>query len=98
MRAAVLALACAGCATSPATNNFNRPFEPWVPRDVRLFVIDAQACWHFSGEVGHEEERRAFLQRMIKESCSNLDKRKSVLVRKYGRSPETMKLISDVTE
>ena len=53
-------------AAAPATDNFGEPFPAFVPGDVRLFVIDAQACTHFSGEPSSDEypERKAFLEQM----------------------------------
>ena len=98
MKWIAIALVCAACAPSPATDNFNHPFGAWVPRDVRIFVIDAQACRHFSGEYGDDEARKAFLKQMVEETCANLDKRKAELSHKYTRLPRVQKLIVDVTE
>jgi hypothetical protein len=92
----LIALALAAAASTPATDNFGTPFQPWVPTDVRNFIIDAQACSHFSGEFGYDAERKAFLDRMIAETCTGLDKRKAALSRRYSRSARTKQLLSDV--
>ena len=89
-----IALMLAGA--TPPSDNFGKPFAAWVPRDVRLFVIDAQACVHFSGEYGFDSERKAFLDRMIKENCTDLDSRKGRLIRKYQQSTRARKLVSEV--
>lgn len=86
--------ATAGCVRDLSTDNFNRPFDPWVPSDVRAFVIDAQACTHFSGEAGYDPERAAFLQRMIRKTCTNIDNRAKRLRHRYS-SPEVRQLIAD---
>ena len=87
---------CAGCASVPRTDNYNRPFEAWVPADVRPFVIDAQACTHFSGEgpIG-DPERDRFLERMIRKTCSGLDQRKAELLKRYAGSAVVRRVIVD---
>ena len=95
MRWTALILASAGCAATPAADNFNRPFPAWVPSDVRGFVIDAQACIHFSGEESFDANRKAFLDRMMRENCTDLDKRKIELTRRYDRSKNIKDLISE---
>ena len=96
MKLIALALLCTGCVSLPSTDNFGRPFEQWVPADVRLFVINAQACTHFTGEYAFNEERKAFLDRMIEETCPGLDKRKTALSHKYSGSAQIKELISEV--
>jgi hypothetical protein len=93
MKSIALALACASCASVPATDNFGKPFPAWVPNDVRAFVADAQACTHFSGEEPYDAERRAFLDRMIQKTCSDLDVQKAELRHRYARSGDIQSLI-----
>ncbi len=81
-------------AATPSSDNWGHAFPQWVG-DVRLFVIDAQACLHFSGEHAYDDHRRAFLQRMIKENCTNLDGRKARLLRKYRHSARAKTLVTD---
>jgi hypothetical protein len=96
---AVIALALSGAAP-PATDNYGEAFPAFVPADVRLFVIDAQACTHFSGEPydDQDQDRKAFLDKMIAKTCTNIDKRKAGLNRKYKRSAKIRKVISDAWE
>ena len=96
MRWIALVLACASCSTSPGTDNFGRPFARWVPGDVRAFVIDAQACGHFSGEEAYDAERKAFLDRMVAKTCTGLDKRKAELSHQYAASAGVRELIDKV--
>jgi len=96
MKWIVLLLAVGGCATTLATDNFGKPFAGFVPKDVRAFVIDAQACGHFSGEEPYDAERRAFLETMIKKTCTGLEARKAVLTRRYSNTPEILTEISQV--
>lgn len=96
MKRIVLSLAVGGCATTPATDNFGKPLAAFVPKDVRAFVIHAQACGHFSGEEPHDAERRAFLDKMIKKTCTGLEARKAILSRRHSKSPEILTEISQV--
>jgi hypothetical protein len=92
----ILALACAACASTPSTDNFNRPFSAQLPRDVRLFVIDAQACAHFSSEPrGDEPERDRFLDRMSRKACNGLIERRDGLLHRYKQSPEVTGVIKE---
>ncbi|HEU5481806.1 MAG TPA: hypothetical protein VFU80_01770 [Sphingomicrobium sp.] len=94
------ALALAGVEPIPATDNFGEPFPAFVPGDVRLFVIDAQACTHFGGEPYSEDdkERKAFLDEMIAKTCTNIKERKASLERRYRRSAEIKAVISNAWE
>ena len=86
----------AACARDLSTDNFNHPFDPWVPRDVRAFIIDAQACQHFSGESGEGmPERQAYIDKMMLETCANIEQRKRVLMERH-RSERVRQLISEV--
>jgi hypothetical protein len=96
----LIALALAAVSPPPPTDNFGERFPAYVPTDVRLFVIDAQACTHFSGEPydDQDQDRKAFLQKMIVQTCTNIDKRKAALTRKYKSSAKIRKVISDAWE
>lgn len=93
----LIALAAAAADPIPETDNFGEPFPAFVPADVRLFVIDAQGCTHFSGEPSSDEypERKAFLEEMIVKTCTDIDKRKSALESRYKDSAEVLKIVSD---
>jgi hypothetical protein len=96
MKWIVLLLAVGGCATTPATDNFGKPFSELVPKDVRAFVIDVQACGHFSGEEPYDAARRAFLEKMIKKTCTDLEARRATLTSRYSSSPAILTEISMV--
>jgi hypothetical protein len=95
-----LALLLAGASAPPATDNFGEPFPAFVPGDVRLFVIDAQACTHFGGEPygPDDKERKAFLDKMMAKTCPNLDQRKARLDKRYRRSANIRKVIAEAWE
>jgi hypothetical protein len=100
MTTILFALAAAAATPPPATDNFGEPFPAFVPADVRLFVIDAQACTHFSGEPSSDEypERKAFLEEMVAKTCTGIDDRKAKLERRYRRSAPIRQVISDAWE
>ena len=93
---AVIPIACAAaCAQDLSTDNFGRPFDPWVPSDVRAFVIDAQGCTHFSGESGEGmPERQAYIDKIVRKTCANIEERKRALMERH-RSPQIRELIAD---
>ncbi len=95
---AALVLATAACAASPATDYFDEPFPSFLPTDVRLFVVDAQACTHFAGEEGFDADRQAFLDSAMAKACPKLDKRKAELTSRYCNSPQIKKMILDAWE
>ena len=84
----------------PATDNFGEPFPAFVPTDVRLFVIDAQGCTHFSGEPydDQDKDRKAYIDKMIAQACPNLDQRKAKLEKRYRRSAKIRKVIAEAWE
>ena len=94
--AAVIPIACVvACTHDLSTDNFGHPFELWVPSDVRAFVIDSQGCTHFSGESGEGmPERQAYIDKMMRKSCNNLDERKRLLMERH-KSPQIRQAISD---
>ena len=95
-----LVLLAAAASAPPATDNFGEPFPAFVPGDVRLFVIDAQACTHFSGEPYDEsdKDRKAFLDKMMARTCPNLDQRKARLKKRYRRSAKIRKVVAEAWE
>lgn len=44
-----------------------------LPEDVATFIERREACDHFRGEPPFDEEREAFLLRMMKETCTGTD-------------------------
>jgi hypothetical protein len=83
---------------SPWTDNYGEARSATIPKKVRKFVIAAQACAHFSGEEPYDGERRAFLEKMIAENCTAIDKRREKLLAKYRGNGEVERLIAEVWE
>lgn len=99
MKWIVIASACvAACTTTPLTDlRGERRFAAAIPKDVRLFVIDAQACAHFSTEPrGSEAGRDRFLDRMTTKTCTDLVERRTRLLHRYRQSTEATSLIKEV--
>ncbi len=69
-----------------------------IPKAVRAFVIDGQACTHFSGEEGYDKARAAYLAKMTKKHCRNLDARKAALELKYSANFDALVLMEDAWE
>lgn len=99
---AVALLLCGTCAVAappPAnwTDFYDTPHEIYVPRDVQKWVIRAQGCGHFAGEVGddNEKDRAAYLKRQTDKLCPGLKRRRDALVRKYPRDPAVQAIISE---
>ena len=99
MRWILLALACSACAATPSADNFGTSFAPGIPKEVRLFVIDAQACTHFSGEgPTGDPGRDEFLARMMRKTCRDLDARKAQLLARHGGSEEIRAAVNEAWE
>ena len=91
----LVAMLLASSASVPATDNFGARFPTWLPADVREFVIRGQACGHFSSEYPYDADRKAFLDKMIWETCTGLVKRQGLLQRRYRHSTKIKKAIAD---
>jgi hypothetical protein len=99
--AATLLLASPLAATRPVpwVDNFGTVRSDSVPKKVRKFVIDAQACAHFSGELsGDNSERDRDVQKQIKASCTNLEKRRAKLLARYKGDAGVETIIAEVWE
>lgn len=96
-----LATAAVAGAEKPSTwtDNYNEPRSPTIPKKVRKFVIDAQGCAHFSGEVnGVDSERERYVKKMIRQTCTNIEKRRDKLLVKYRGNAEVEAIIAEVWE
>jgi hypothetical protein len=100
LAAAALPIVTAAAGTArPATDYFGEGFPAFVPADVRLFVIDAQVCTHFGGELGDgDKDREAYIDKVMAKTCPNLDKRKARLERRYKHSARNKKVIAHPEE
>lgn len=79
-------------------DNYGTERSASIPKKVRKFVIDAQACAHFSGEEGYDAERAAFLAKMIKKTCTKIEDRHEKLLTKYQGNAEVEAIIAEVWE
>jgi hypothetical protein len=82
----------------PWTDNYGTERSASIPKKVRKFVIDAQACAHFSGEEGYDADRAAFLAKMIKKTCTNIEDRREKLLTKHRGNAEIEMIIAEVWE
>lgn len=82
----------------PWKDNYGDERSATIPKQVRKFVIDAQACAHFSGEEGYDAERAAFLAKMIKKACTKIEERHENLLTKYQGNAEVEAIIAEVWE
>lgn len=103
----LLALLLGGCATTPDvaatgpwTDFFNDPRDASIPGDVRKFVINAQGCGHFSGEVddNNDPERKAYIEKVMNETCPGISATQKKLLAKYPDSAAIKAIIAEVTE
>ena len=93
---ALLALQLAAETIDLSTDNFGKPFASNVPNDVRLFVIDLQACNHFASEPrGSEPERDRFLTEQTEKHCARIEERQKQLLERYPGRPDLRALILD---
>lgn len=100
MFAAVLLMITAPLAAAPKPwkDNYGTERSGGIPKPVRKFVIDAQACAHFSGEEGYDAERAAFLAKMIKKTCTKIEDRREKLLTKYHGNAEVEAMVAEVWE
>ncbi len=64
-----------------------------LPNDVTRFVERRDRCDHFRGEEPYDAQRRAFLARQLRRSCSGTDRRLAALKSKYRDSPSTRSVL-----
>lgn len=54
-----------------------------LPKDVSSFIEQREACDHWRGEYGYDEERQAEIDVTVCETCVGTDERLAKLKRKY---------------
>ncbi len=54
-----------------------------LPKDVSSFIKQREACDHWRGEYGYDEERQAEIDVAVCETCVGTDERLSKLKHKY---------------
>jgi hypothetical protein len=68
-----------------------------IPKDVRRYVIDGQACWHFLGEEPYDKARKKFLDKKIKAHCTpRLDLRGEKLQKKYEGDAIALATVNEI--
>lgn len=82
-------------ALTPWTDNFNDPRDPAIVQEARDFIIQRQACDHFRGEPGFDEQRQKLLNERVEELCTGTDKQLAKLRSRHADSPETIKALAD---
>jgi len=56
--------------------------------DIAQFTERREMCEHFIGEEPYDEERRAYLNKTIDETCTGTDRELAALKAKYADNPE----------
>lgn len=59
-----------------------------LPADVGAFIERREACEHFLGEEGYDEERRAFLEEQINRHCAEIDEQLAHLRQVHADDPQ----------
>ena len=57
--------------------------DPAFPKDVSHFKSKRCSCYHFSGEFPYDSERKEFLEKAVREACTDLVKLQAYLIEKY---------------
>ncbi len=82
-----------GCAAGPWQDAWGEEQNASIPRDVRRWVIDAQACGHWSGEEPFDAERAAAIESATSKHCPRLAERRLILRKRHSRNAEALSLI-----
>lgn len=61
-----------------------------LPKDVMLFVEQREACDHWRGEYGYDEDRQADIDQAVCQSCVGTDDKLAKLKRKYQGRKEIL--------
>jgi hypothetical protein len=69
------------------------------PRKVAAFIERRAGCNHFAGEEPYDSERRAFLEKTIRElRCARIDRDERALRRQYRKQPAVLRLLDETAE
>lgn len=66
-----------------------------LPRDVSDFISRRDDCEHFIGEEPYDAERRAYLEKVIRETCTGSNQVLDALRRKYRSNAAVLKALAD---
>ena len=65
-----------------------------LPRDVGDFISRRDDCEHFIGEEPYDAERRAYLEKVIRETCTGSNQALDALRRKYRGNAAVLKALA----
>lgn len=66
-----------------------------LPKDVAHFVEQREACDHWRGEYGYDEERQADIDAAVCETCVGTDQRLAKLKQKYQGKKEILSKLDE---
>lgn len=66
-----------------------------LPKDVSSFIEQREACDHWRGEYGYDEERQADIDAAVCETCVGTDERLAKLKQKYKGKKEILAKLAE---
>jgi len=60
------------------------------PTEVTTFMVDRDGCDHFRGEEPYDAERRAYLEKSIRDLCTGTDAKLADLRQRYAKNQDVM--------
>ncbi|MCX7284977.1 MAG: hypothetical protein NTX28_13180 [Novosphingobium sp.] len=66
-----------------------------LPAEVAAFIERRDMCDHFRGEEAYDQERKAFLDRKLEETCKGTDAALKSIRRKYRDDPGVISALWD---
>ncbi|MFS1291656.1 SH3 domain-containing protein [Pseudomonas piscis] len=65
-----------------------------LPADASALIQRHEECQHFAGEEPYDAERRAELEKAVKESCTGVDRQLATLRQQYKDDPEVLQALA----
>jgi len=65
-----------------------------LPKEVGAFISRRDDCEHFIGEEPYDAERRAYLEKVVRETCTGSNQQLDALRRKYRDNSEVMQALA----
>lgn len=66
------------------------------PEDVAALKDNSEACLHFAGEEGYDEERRRFLAQAIEKTCGAVKRDLPKLKKKYAADAAVLARVANI--
>ena len=66
-----------------------------LPKEVSSFIAQREACDHWRGEYGYDEERQADIDAAVCETCTGTDERLAKLKQKYRGKKEILSKLNE---